>query len=72
MEQKAIHRDAEIMGGIPVFVGTRVPLSFMFDYLRAGESLETFIEHFPSVPTDVAIAALNVAEQLVSEDAHFA
>lgn len=72
MEQKAIHRDAEIMGGIPVFVGTRVPLSFMFDYLRAGESLDTFIEHFPSVPKSVAIAALKVAEQLVTEDAHFA
>lgn len=53
-------------------IGVRVPLSFMFDYLRAGESLETFIEHFPSVPKDVAIAALNVAEQLVTEDAHFA
>lgn len=72
MEQKVIHRDADIMGGIPVFVGTRVPLSFMFDYLRAGESLETFLEHFPSVPKGIAIAALRVAEQLATEDAHFA
>ena len=67
MEQKAIHRDAEIMGGIPVFVGTRVPLSFMFDYLRAGESLDTFLEDFPSVSKSVAIAALKVAEQLAAE-----
>lgn len=72
MEQKAIHRDAEIMGGIPVFVGTRVPLSFMFDYLKAGESLETFLEHYPSVPKDIAITALGLAEQLAIEDAHFA
>lgn len=72
MEQKAIHRDAEIMGGIPVFVGTRVPLSFMFDYLKAGESLETFLEHYPSVPKDIAITALRLAEQLAIEDAHFA
>jgi uncharacterized protein (DUF433 family) len=67
MEQKAIHRDAEIMGGIPVFVGTRVPLSFMFDYLRAGESLDTFLEDFPSVSKSVAVAALKVAEQLAAE-----
>ena len=72
MEQKAIYRDAEIMGGIPVFVGTRVPLSFMFDYLKAGESLETFLEHYPSVPKDIAITALRLAEQLAIEDAHFA
>ena len=40
MDQKVIHRDKEIMGGITVFVGTRVPFSFLFDYLKSGESLE--------------------------------
>ena len=72
MEQKVISRDVEVMGGTPVFVGTRVPVSFMFDYLRAGESLQTFLEHFPSVPKGVAVAALTIAEQLATEDAHFA
>jgi uncharacterized protein (DUF433 family) len=72
MEQKVICRDVDILGGTPVFVGTRVPISFMFDYLRAGDSLKTFLEHFPSVPKGIAIATLKVAEQLATEDAHLA
>lgn len=72
MEKKVIHSDPEIMGGTPVFVGTRVPVSFMFDYLRAGESLEAFLDQYPSVSKNLAMAALTTAEQLVTNDAHLA
>ena len=44
-----VHRDPEILGGTPVFVGTRVPVKTLFDYLEAGDSLEVFLDEFPSV-----------------------
>jgi uncharacterized protein (DUF433 family) len=72
MEKKVIRSDPDIMGGTPVFVGTRVPVSFMFDYLRAGESLEAFLDQYPSVSKNLAMAALTTAEQLVTNDAHLA
>jgi uncharacterized protein (DUF433 family) len=55
---KVIHSDPDIMGGTPVFVGTRVPVKTLLDYLEAGDSLETFLDHFPSVQREQAIAAL--------------
>ena len=51
-----IHCDPDIMGGIPVFVGTRVPIRTLLDYLEAGDSLDIFLEHFPSVSCEQAIA----------------
>jgi uncharacterized protein (DUF433 family) len=56
-----IHSDPEILGGTPVFVGTRVPLRNLIDYLEAGHSLEEFIDDFPSVSRDQAIGALEAA-----------
>ena len=44
-----VHRDPEILGGTLVFVGTRVPVKNLFDYLEAGDSLEVFLDEFPSV-----------------------
>ena len=44
-----VHSDPEIMGGTPVFVGTRVPLQNLIDYLQGGESIEDFLDGFPSV-----------------------
>jgi len=44
-----VNKDPEILGGIPVFLGTCVPIKTFFDYLEAGDSLLTFLEHFPSV-----------------------
>ena len=44
-----IHSDPEIMGGTPVFVGTRVPVESLFDHLKAGDSIEVFLDGFPSV-----------------------
>ena len=53
-----IHSDTEILGGTPVFVGTRVRVQAFFDYIEGGHSLEKFLDDFPSVPRDLAIAAL--------------
>jgi uncharacterized protein (DUF433 family) len=53
-----IHTDSEILGGTPVFVGTRVPFKSLMDYLEAGHPLEDFLDDFPSVTREQAIAAL--------------
>jgi uncharacterized protein (DUF433 family) len=56
-----IRSDPEILGGTPVFVGTRVPVQSLFDYLEGGETLDEFLRQFPSVKREQAIAALNLA-----------
>lgn len=56
-----VHADPEILGGTPVFVGTRVPVQSLFDYLEGSESLDEFLRQFPSVKRDQAIAALESA-----------
>lgn len=65
--QNVVHSDPEIMSGTPVFVGTRVPVYNLFDYLEAGDSLDTFLESFPSVTREQAIAALEIAKEAVVE-----
>ena len=60
-----IHSDPEILGGTPVFVGTRVPAQSLFDYLEAGDSLPTFLEDFPSVSKEQAVAAIELARDKV-------
>jgi uncharacterized protein (DUF433 family) len=65
--QGVVHSDPEIMSGTPVFVGTRVPVYNLFDYLEAGDSLEKFLASFPSVTREQAIAALELAKEAVSE-----
>jgi uncharacterized protein (DUF433 family) len=62
-----VHSDPEIMSGTPVFVGTRVPLYNLFDYLEAGDSLDKFLTSFPSVSRQQAIAALEIAREAVLE-----
>jgi len=59
-----IHSDPDILGGTPVFIGTRVPLRNLLDYLAAGEPLAEFLEDFPSVTLDQATAAIREAERL--------
>ncbi len=56
-----VHSDPEILGGTPVFVGTRVPVQSLFDYLEGGETLDEFLHQFPSVKREQAIAALDLA-----------
>jgi uncharacterized protein (DUF433 family) len=65
-----VHRDPEILGGTPVFVGTRVPIKILFDYLEAGDSLEVFLDEFPSVTRAQAVAALELAREVLAPDAH--
>jgi len=56
-----VHSDHDILGGTPVFVGTRVPIQSLFDYLEGGETVDEFLRQFPSVRRDQAIAALDLA-----------
>lgn len=65
-----VHRDPGILGGTPVFVGTRVPVKILFDYLEAGDSLEVFLDEFPSVTREQAVAALELARDFITADAH--
>jgi uncharacterized protein (DUF433 family) len=58
VSQSAISRDPEVMGGTPVFCGTRVPIQTLIDYLEAGDSIDHFLEGFPSVTRDQVIAVL--------------
>jgi uncharacterized protein (DUF433 family) len=62
---EAIVRDPEIMHGTPVFRGTRVPAQTLFDYLEGGETLEDFLEGFPTVSRELALQALEEAKQLL-------
>ena len=57
-----IHSDPEIMGGTPVFVGTRVPLQNLIDYLEGGESVEDFLEAFPTVSREQVIAVIEAGK----------
>ena len=66
-----IHSDPDILGGTPVFQGTRVPLRNLIDYLEGGHSLEEFVDAFPSVSREQAIAALEAAHTALSDGARF-
>jgi uncharacterized protein (DUF433 family) len=58
-----IHSDPDILGGTPVFAGTRVPVQTLLDYLQAGEPLGEFLDDFPTVTREQAVAALQLAMQ---------
>ncbi len=64
-----IHSDPDILGGIPVFVGTRVPFRNLIDYLERGHNLDEFVDEFPSVSREQAVAALEAAHEAVSAGA---
>lgn len=70
MHSSVIVIDPEIQSGAPVFAGTRVPLKNLFDYLEAGDSLEVFLDEFPSVSREMAVAALEQARSALANDAH--
>jgi uncharacterized protein (DUF433 family) len=65
MEARAINIDPEILGGTPVFYGTRVPIKNLFDYLETGDSIETFLEDFDSVKKDQVIRVLEMSQKLI-------
>ncbi|HZQ06672.1 MAG TPA: DUF433 domain-containing protein [Anaerolineae bacterium] len=65
--KSVIVTDPEIQGGVPVFAGTRVPVKNLIDYLEAGDSLDKFLDAFPSVTREQAIAALEIAREMLGE-----
>ena len=65
-----VHSDPEIMSGTPVFVGTRVPLRNLIDYLEENYTLDEFLDSFPSVSREQAIAALEAAHDALTRRAH--
>jgi uncharacterized protein (DUF433 family) len=67
--QSVVHSDPEILGGTPVFVGTRVPLRNLIDYLEGGYSLDEFLDQFPTVSRDQTLAALEAAYNVLTSNA---
>ena len=68
MNKQLITVDPEIHSGTPVFAGTRVPIKTLFDHLEAGDSLEVFLDDFPSVSRDLAVAVLEEAQAALLPD----
>jgi uncharacterized protein (DUF433 family) len=68
MNYGAINIDPETMGGIPVFTGTRVPIQALFDYIETGETLDEFLENFPTVTKDYVIQVLEMARKTVTTE----
>jgi uncharacterized protein (DUF433 family) len=64
--RKIITADKVILGGQPVFAGTRMPVESLFDHLEAGISLDEFLDEFPTVPREQAIALLDVANKIMT------
>jgi uncharacterized protein (DUF433 family) len=58
-----IHSNPAILGGTPVFVGTRVTVKTLIDYLEAGDSIDLFLDHFPSVSRTAAVSVLQLAQE---------
>jgi len=69
LTSQVVHSDPDILGGTPVFVGTRVPMKTLLDYLEAGDSLDVFLDHFPSVSRESAIAVLELAKEMLNAHA---
>jgi uncharacterized protein (DUF433 family) len=65
MEGQVINIDKEILGGRPVFYGTRVPIKNLFDYLETGDSIETFLEDFEGVTKSQVLRLLEMSQKLI-------
>jgi len=65
METRVINIDREIMGGTPVFSGTRVPIKNLFDYLETGDTIEIFLEDFEGVSREQVIKVLEMSQKLI-------
>jgi uncharacterized protein (DUF433 family) len=64
-QASVVIKDPDIRGGTPIFRGTRVPFSTLLDYLEGGDTLDEFLDDFPTVSRDAAIAALEQAKVLI-------
>lgn len=71
-QSSVVHSDPDILGGTPVFVGSRVPVQALIDYIEGGHSLEKFLDDFPTVSRDIAVAALEQAKMHLLADARVA
>jgi uncharacterized protein (DUF433 family) len=65
MDGKVINIDSEILGGTPVFWGTRVPIKNLFDYLETGESIQAFLDDFSGVRKEQVIRVLEMSQRLI-------
>ena len=65
---KPIARDRKVMGGTPVFAGTRVPVRTLFDYLEAGDPLDRFLEQYPGVAREQAVGVLEMSRRVLLPD----
>lgn len=68
MQYGQISIDPEIMSGVPVFIGTRVPVQNLFDYIEGGEDLSEFLDDFPSVSKESALAVLEMAKKTLTSE----
>ena len=69
MDKPIISRSADVMGGTPVFAGTRVPVQTLLDYLEAGESIDDFLDGFPTVSRQQIVAFLEEAKTRMVDSA---
>jgi uncharacterized protein (DUF433 family) len=69
MMKSVISRNQEVMGGTPVFAGTRVPVETLFDYLEEGDSIDEFLKGFPSVTREQVVCLLEEAKNLAIKSA---
>ena len=65
MPERVINIDQEILGGTPVFYGTRVPIKNLFDYLETGDSIDTFLNDFEGVRREQVIKLLEMSQKLI-------
>ncbi len=70
VSQDFVRSDPQVLGGTPVFAGTRVAVPSLFDYLEGGETLDEFLRQFPSVKREQAVAALELARDSILRSAH--
>ena len=68
MKYGAINIDPETMGGTPVFIGTRVPIQTLFDYMEGGDSINEFLDDYPNVSKDAAIQVLEMAKKYLTSE----
>jgi uncharacterized protein (DUF433 family) len=67
MSNSAVSIDSEVMGGTPCFRGTRVPIQFLLDFLEAGDTIEAFLDDYPSVSREQVVAYLNEGRDVLIE-----
>ncbi|MEN9548982.1 MAG: hypothetical protein RIR12_1573 [Bacteroidota bacterium] len=70
MDNQIINIDREVLGGTPVFFGTRVPIKNLFDYLETGDSIQTFLDDFEGVSKNQVIKLLEMSQKLIESSSN--